>query len=201
MHLALDRQEMAGTLTFGLGLMNPPGMNGGRKGGWSLSQEELSKLPGYRVGKHQDLAEAKRLLAEAGYPNGFRFLFAFNSGTTGRLGEAQVLAAHLAKIGVQVQLQPKEEAVARKLELDDDFVSTFAGFTYDPDGSDWPVSLHSKQAKARAGIDDPELDRLLDAQGVELDDSGLKCSVALGFVMKALTYLENNGELGRPCVY
>ena len=58
LHLALDRQEMLNTLSFGEGTMNPPGMNGARKG-WSITQEELAKLPGYRQPRDQDLAEAK----------------------------------------------------------------------------------------------------------------------------------------------
>lgn len=175
MHLALDRQEMIDTLSFGLGAMDPPGMNGGRGGGWAISQEELAKLPGYRRPKEQDLAEAKRLLAEAGHPNGFKFALQYNAtGVTRRASEAQVLAAQLAKVGIQAELAPKEDAIARKAELDGDFAVTLSNFTYDPDSEAWLFWLHSKQAKARSGIDDRELDALIDAQALELDQAKRK---------------------------
>ena len=38
---------------------------------WAMSNEELYKLPGYRQPKADDIAEAKRLMKEAGYENGF----------------------------------------------------------------------------------------------------------------------------------
>ena len=38
---------------------------------WALSDEELNAFPGYRQPKEQDIAEAKRLMSEAGYENGF----------------------------------------------------------------------------------------------------------------------------------
>ena len=38
---------------------------------YAMPIEEIQKLPGYRANKEQDIAEAKRLLAEAGFPDGF----------------------------------------------------------------------------------------------------------------------------------
>ena len=169
MHLALDRQEMINTLTFGLGTANPPGANGARGDGWSIPQQELLGLPGYRQPKDPDIAEAKRLLAEAGYPNGLRVPFMYNSGYTRYPGEAQVVAGQLQKSGFNLALEPRETAIAQKAELDGEFTMTFAQFRYKADGPDWPVWLHSRQAKGRAGIDEPDLDRLIDGQYGELD--------------------------------
>ncbi len=173
MHLALDRQEMVDTLTFGLGNANPPGMNGARKGGWAISQEELLKLPGYRQPKESDIAEARRLLAEAGHGGGLRAAFAYNSGFTRFPGEAQVVSAQLAKAGIQLTLDPKETAVARKMEQDGDYTMTFAQFDYDPE-PDWSNWLHSKGGLAKSGIKDAELDRLIDEQYRELDETKRK---------------------------
>ncbi len=175
MHLALDRQEMIETLSFGLGAMDPPGMNGGRGGGWAISQEELAKLPGYRRPKDPDLVEARRLLTEAGHPSGFKFSLQYNaSGVTRRASEAQVVAAQLAKVGIQAELAPKEDAVSRKADLDGDFSVTLGNFSYDPDSEAWPFWLHSKQAKARTGVDDKELDALIDGQVLEMDQAKRK---------------------------
>jgi peptide/nickel transport system substrate-binding protein len=38
---------------------------------YAMAVEEIEKLPGYRADKQDDIAEAKRLLAEAGYADGF----------------------------------------------------------------------------------------------------------------------------------
>jgi len=39
---------------------------------YATPQEQIEKLPGYRPDKAPDIAEAKKLLANAGYPNGFK---------------------------------------------------------------------------------------------------------------------------------
>lgn len=173
MHLTLDRQEMVDTLTFGLGNANPPGMNGARKGGWSIAQDELLKMPAYRQPKEADIAEAKRLLAEAGHGGGLKATFSYNAGFTRFPGEAQVVASQLNKVGIQLTLEPKETAVARKMEQDGDYAMTFAQFDYDPE-PDWSNWLHSKGGLAKSGIKDPELDRLIDEQYRELDEAKRK---------------------------
>ena len=71
-NLAIHRQQFIETLTLGhatLGYPFPPNF-------WfSISEEEVAKLPGFRElngEKHpDDLAEAKRLMAEAGFADGF----------------------------------------------------------------------------------------------------------------------------------
>jgi len=167
LHLAIDRNEMNETLASGLARLNAPGVNPGHP--WAIPQSELATLPGYRKAKDQDLAEAKRLLAGAGYANGLRFVFQYNTSSTRRDPESQMVSAQLKKIGVNMELKPTEDAVARKAEADGDFESTFATFDYDPDGSPWRDWLHSKIGKGRTGLDDRELDRLIEAQGVEMD--------------------------------
>lgn len=66
--LALDRQAANQVLMNSEALIGGPLSAGSY---WSLPEEEILKTPGYRQPKDQDLAEAKRLLAEAGYPDGF----------------------------------------------------------------------------------------------------------------------------------
>jgi peptide/nickel transport system substrate-binding protein len=66
-----------------------------------------------------DLALAKTLLAEAGFPNGFSTTFAFS---TGLAATAEPMAAlikeSLGKIGVQVEIQKKPDAEFNTLQSD-----------------------------------------------------------------------------------
>ncbi len=73
-YLAIDRQEIieavGGSLEHSIGSPFPPA--------FSRTPEEILEIPGFRVdadgNKHpDDLAEAQRLLAEAGFPNGEGF--------------------------------------------------------------------------------------------------------------------------------
>lgn len=172
-HIGMDREEINKATSFGEGVLTAPLVQAGKKG-WTIPDEELLQLPGYRQPKEQDVAEAKRLLAQAGHGSGLRLNFMYNQGYTRYPGEAQVVAAQLNKSGFQISLEPKETAVAQKAEADGDFTMTFAQFRYEADGPDWPFWLHSKQAKARVGIDDAGLDRLIDEQYRELDEGKRK---------------------------
>lgn len=73
-HLGVDRQEIQRLLAETM----PPGVVGGVMfpiSPYAKTQQEIAKMPGYRQPKDADLAEAKKLLAEAGYPSGFELRF------------------------------------------------------------------------------------------------------------------------------
>ncbi len=134
LHLGFDRQSMLGILMQGRGGLNPPGINGARTG-WVIPQDELLKLPGYNSAtKSQDAAEARRLLAEAGYGQGLRFKLKYNQTHTRAPQVSQVLAEQLKSIGVEAELQPTERAAFYKDQQTgnfDAYVDTVGSF--DPD--------------------------------------------------------------------
>ncbi|MDP2951789.1 MAG: ABC transporter substrate-binding protein, partial [Chloroflexota bacterium] len=68
-NLAYDRQAAIKVARKGDGTLGAHFLPGS---GWEIPEQELLKLPGYRQPKDQDIAEAKRLLAEAGFPQGFK---------------------------------------------------------------------------------------------------------------------------------
>ena len=77
----------------------PVGVNG--------STAELTKEIGY----HQDLDRAKRLMAEAGVPNGFTFKLNFANQVLGGVpyrDVAQKLQSDLARVGITLQLEPMD---------------------------------------------------------------------------------------------
>lgn len=70
---------------------------------WGMKLDELAKLPGYRQPKDADVAEAKKLLADAGFPNGLKTtLLARPGGAVER--QAVVAKDQLAKIGIEAEL-------------------------------------------------------------------------------------------------
>ena len=50
---------------------------------YGLSTAELANRPGYRLPKDEDIAEARRLMADAGYPDGFDLDFVISPATGG----------------------------------------------------------------------------------------------------------------------
>lgn len=68
--LAIDRKAVIKGALEGFGTVTGP-MPPAPVTAWGLSDQDLQKLPGYGPDPAENLKEAKKLLAEAGYPNGF----------------------------------------------------------------------------------------------------------------------------------
>jgi peptide/nickel transport system substrate-binding protein len=82
----------------------PVGTNG--------STEELTRQIGYR----QDLEKSKKLLAEAGFPDGFEFDLQYGNGAiTGTSFQvlAQKLQSDLARVGIKAKLAPLDQVTFR----------------------------------------------------------------------------------------
>jgi peptide/nickel transport system substrate-binding protein len=68
--LALDRQDYLDKVWRGAGVAGAV-LDPGLYGDVAMPLDEVNKMPGIRQPKDADIAEAKRLLKEAGFPNGF----------------------------------------------------------------------------------------------------------------------------------
>mgnify|MGYP001613898430 CR=1 FL=1 len=102
--LATDRQAGNQVIQQGEGFIGglfPPASY------WALPQEELLKMPGYRQPKDQDIAEAKRLMAEAGYPNGFKTTLLARPGKINE-DTAVFFEDQLRRLGIEAQILPRE---------------------------------------------------------------------------------------------
>jgi ABC-type transport system substrate-binding protein len=104
MSLALDRQAVIDAVFEGVGVLNP-GVPAALKD-WSLPIGQLGDGAKYFK---RDLAEAKRLLAAAGHPNGFSASLCYNSyGSTAITDIAQLIAKQLKDAGIDTKLDLKE---------------------------------------------------------------------------------------------
>ncbi|MBI2909283.1 MAG: hypothetical protein HYX92_16685 [Chloroflexi bacterium] len=113
---AIDRDK-AVTFNQGAGVvggMLPPFW------GWGLPKEELSKMPGFGPDKEANVATAKKLLAEAGFPDGFKTSIATRI-HPGHQPAAEIANAELAKVGIQVEIKLLETAVHTDLRVRGDF--------------------------------------------------------------------------------
>lgn len=78
--------------------------------GWGIPTNELLRMPGYRQPKDQDIAAAKKLLADAGYANGFTVNVLSRGNEITRNG-AVFITGQLSKLGIQANVQVLEDAL------------------------------------------------------------------------------------------
>jgi peptide/nickel transport system substrate-binding protein len=94
MMYAIDRSQVAS------------GLFGSYAKAWDVSilQGETGYTPALATGYSYDIAKAKQLLAEAGYPNGFKLPVIVNLTGVDEPEAAQAFAAEMANIGIDVQI-------------------------------------------------------------------------------------------------
>ena len=97
--MAIDRNEIIATAE--MGLAQPSGPIPSSAGEWALPTAQLPFAS-------PDLAKAKDLLAQAGYPNGFSFGIVASPTYEGGLAVAQVVQSELKKIGLNPEIQSVE---------------------------------------------------------------------------------------------
>src|SRR5713101_1213080 len=107
--LALDRYT-AGRVLYPIaslkdvgGLMRPATE-------WAMSESELQKLPGFGRDMEKNRAEAKRLLAEAGYPNGFKVVLKNRNVRIPYIDFGVFVIQEWRKIGIEAEHRPLETA-------------------------------------------------------------------------------------------
>ncbi|MFH1484879.1 MAG: ABC transporter substrate-binding protein [Chloroflexota bacterium] len=108
--MAIDRQLAVQVVAQGHGEVGGPMLPGSQ---WAMPPDELVKMPGYKQPKDADIAEAKKLLTEAGYASGFEATLPVRQGRTYE-NDAVFYKDQLAKIGIKANLQIQEYAVWSK---------------------------------------------------------------------------------------
>ena len=152
--LAIDRTEVVTVAEFGMGMATGPIPVSATQ--WALP---LSKIPF----ASPDIAKAKALLAQAGYPNGFTFKIVTANSYEGGLSVAQVIQSQLKKIGVNAELEVVEWGICidRWVKRTFDAMVELRGGSSEPDRFLYRM-IHSTGGVNNFLFKDAEVDALLD---------------------------------------
>ncbi len=160
----IDRKEIIDTVMFGnaeLSACIPTDCKP-----YGLSQKEMANLPFYK----QDYGLAKKLLAEAGYPNGFKFTLITSSHSPDYIPCAEILQRQLLKAGIQMKIEQKDWGITLKTYRTGEFDAImFAGVWYPDPEAYCAAQFHSKSSGNHFGYNDPKLDKLFDTQKTEVN--------------------------------
>ncbi|WP_369787913.1 ABC transporter substrate-binding protein [Rouxiella sp. WC2420] len=159
--LALNREAYTRDLLHGFG--TPTGTMAGPKDFGYLAIPAAA----------QDVAKAKALLAEAGYPNGFSIKFQAPRRYIASADVAQAIVQDLAAIGVKAQLEVPEwsvytQQVAAQKQAPIYMLAWGSTQTLDADAALYPI-LHSGEPYST--VNSPELDKLLDSSRLTVDSA------------------------------
>src|SRR5207237_2187992 len=77
---------------------------------WAMGDAELQQFPGFGKDAEKNRAEAKRLLAEAGYPNGFKVVLKNRNVRVPYIDFGVFVIQEWRKIGIEAEHRPLESA-------------------------------------------------------------------------------------------
>jgi peptide/nickel transport system substrate-binding protein len=156
---AIDRQNIIDAVLEGVGIFNPAVPTALKD--WAIPMNQLGE--GAKYFKH-DPAEAKKLLAAAGYPNGFPGTMCFTTyGSTILVDAMQIVLKNLKDVGIDAKLDQKEYGAY----ISTCFNGNFPSMTYgpqtpflEPDNFLF-AQYYPGEPKNQSHIDDPVLADLL----------------------------------------
>lgn len=127
-----------------------------------------------------DVARARQLLSEAGYPDGFKVVFSFtNDRLPGDKDVGTTIAQMLSTIGVQVEANAQPGAVYFPANTRGDYSLTMSGWGTLTGEANYTLSslVHTNDPHTKLGAfnirgySNPEMDKLIESAAVEMDDA------------------------------
>lgn len=167
--LGLDREEMIKLLTGGKGSLALAGAFPD-----TFTDAEVKQMVRY------DAAESRRLLAEAGYPNGLEVEMQY-ANTFGQtyVSAVELMQAQLKKVGLNMTLKPIESSDVSSRRSKGDFMASGGGTVGLLGDVDSYLSgqYHPDSNNNHGKVDDPALTKMLVAQQGEADPAKRKALV------------------------
>lgn len=174
--MAIDRQGILDATAEGVGIFNPAIPAAFKE--WSVPIDQLGE--GARYFKY-DPAEARRLLAAAGYPNGFPASLCFTTyGSQVFVDTAQLILKYLKDVGIDTRLDQKEYGAF----IASCYFGKFDSMTYGPqtpfvDPDNYVYGVHyPEELKNQSHVNDPVVTDLLVRQRHTLDPARRRDALA-----------------------
>lgn len=167
-NLATDRQELISLALRGDGKLAGYFRPDTVPVGIARTPDELLKIPGWRQPKDQDIAEAKKLMADAGYASGVKIEALVNSALPYVVNANELLQVQLKKIGIDLVLVPQEFTLFNTNINSDKYQIGI----YNQIGGDADVlsaRYHTKGSVNVVGWGSTEMDKLWEAGRAEAD--------------------------------
>ncbi|MBI2910379.1 MAG: ABC transporter substrate-binding protein [Chloroflexi bacterium] len=168
--LALDRWEFekgeGGFINVG-GYMSQSGL-------WALPQNLLEAQPGYaKTGPAKDAEKekARKLLADAGYPNGFDLEMEASGARSDHVNQGIWIIAQLAKVGIKATLKTVDNTTYYEHLQKQGFIVMSSGSSFDGDDPDliFSVAFLKNGGKNYGKYYNPEFDKLFEEQATAVD--------------------------------
>ncbi|HEU4797825.1 MAG TPA: ABC transporter substrate-binding protein [bacterium] len=151
---AIDKKEIVDTALFEVGGIVATGTSIPPGNFFAYTRSPYGRV---------DLDRAKRLLAEAGQPNGFEAELYVTSTYDFLRTPAEIIQAQLGKIGIRLRINAADWSVYLPLVLQKRYTLTILGTSGQSDPDDFLyTNFHSKGGLNIVNYNDPAFDRLID---------------------------------------
>ncbi|MBI2906520.1 MAG: ABC transporter substrate-binding protein [Chloroflexi bacterium] len=168
MDLAIDRKNMRAILKdyADVGLVHYA------DGLWGIPAKEVLQKPGWREPKDPDIAEAKRLMAEAGYSRGIKTTLLTREGIN-YADYAQAVQRELAQIGIEATIQQRmtPEVVDRGSGGNFDLMLNLWTHNEDDPSMIYRGIYLSNKSRKKDGFSDQQIDTWFAEQEGMMDDN------------------------------
>ncbi len=177
--MAMDREAVLKTVYLGKGVVSPTSVPAYFTKYWLPADQYPPEAKQYIQYNPQ---AAKKLLAEAGYPNGFETNMDFTAHFPEEPRVAEAVVAFLGEIGIRAKLRPMEYAEYSSVVYQAKYQETAISYVHgaeDPDTVVWD-NFYSGGGKFvgkgrnRDYVNDPTLDKMLEQGRATIDEDKLK---------------------------
>ncbi|MBI2886969.1 MAG: ABC transporter substrate-binding protein [Chloroflexi bacterium] len=163
--LAIDRRGYIQAIDFGAGRLGgyvPP------VSPYALPESELVKLPGYGPDVEANRQEARRLLAEAGFPNGFKTTFTQRKGSDDL---AIYVQDQMKRVGIEATIGILDSGPAydAAVQREFDILPWGHGLALDDPDAHYTELYLCGAPRSYSGLCDDKVEELFLKQSVELD--------------------------------